>query len=173
MTTIHTILDQIRHAKTSEVDKGARFEELIRQYLLNEPVYKEQFSQVWRWADWPGRDGKPDTGIDLVAERLDGTGVVAVQCKCYDPDTTIQKSHIDSFLAASGKKGQFVGRIIVSSTPHWSQHAENEIHDQHPPVQRIGLNDLEQSSIDWSAYDVQRPKVKLKPKNSASIRAKP
>ncbi len=64
-----------------------------------------------------GRDGKSDTGIDLVAERLDGTGFVAIQCKCYDPDTTIQKSHIDSFLAASGKKGQFVGRMIVSSTP--------------------------------------------------------
>ena len=164
MTTIHTILDQIRHAKTSEVDKGARFEELIRQYLLNEPVYKGQFGQVWRWVDWPGRDGKSDTGIDLVAERLDGTGFVAIQCKCYDPDTTIQKSHIDSFLAASGKKGQFFGRMIVSSTPHWSQHAENEIHGQHPPVQRIDLNDLESSVIDWSAYDVQRPKVKLKPK---------
>ena len=164
MTTINTILDQIRNTKTSEADKGTRFEELIRQYLLNEPVYKEQFSNVWRWTNWPGREGKTDTGIDLVAERNDETGYVAVQCKCYDSDTTIQKSHIDSFLAASGKKNQFVGRIIVSSTPYWSKNAEDAIHGQYPPVQRIDLNDLDASAIDWSAYDVNKPKVKLKPK---------
>jgi len=86
MTTIHIILDQIRTAKTSEADKEARFEELVRQYLLNEPVYKEQFSNVWRWINWPGREGKSDTGIDLVAERNDGSGFVAIQCKCYDQE---------------------------------------------------------------------------------------
>ena len=166
MTTIHTILDQIRNAQTSEADKGTRFEELVCQYLLNEPVYKEQFSDVWRWMDWPGREGKPDTGIDLVAERNDGAGFVAIQCKCYASDTTIQKSHIDSFITASGKKGQFVGRIIVSSTPHWSKNAEDAIENQHPPVQRIDLNDLDAGVIDWSLYDVNKPKIKLKPKKT-------
>ena len=164
--TIHTILDQIRDAASSESDKGARFEALIRQYLLHDPVYQTQFSKVWRWMDYPGREGKADTGIDLVAERIDGTGFVAIQCKCYDADTTIQKSHIDSFLAASSKKNQYVGRIIVSSTPHWSKHAEDAIHNLHPPVHRIDLNELNNSAIDWSQFDVNKPKVVLKPKKT-------
>jgi predicted helicase len=166
MSTIHTILDQIRDTAKSEADKGARFEELIRQYLLNDPVYKGQYNNVWRWMDYPGRDGKTDTGIDLVAERIDGTGFVAIQCKCYDADTTIQKSHIDSFLTASGKKNQYVDRIIVSSTPHWSKHAEDAICGQHPPVHRIDLNELNNSAIDWSQFDVNKPKVTLKSKKT-------
>jgi predicted helicase len=165
MTTIHTILDQIRSAATSEADKGARFEELIRQFLLNDPVYQAQYSNVWRWIDWHGRENKPDTGIDLVAERSDGAGFVAIQCKFYDSNATIQQEQIASFLVQSAKK-PFTHRIIVSTTALWSKHAEDAIHGQHPSVQRIGLDALENSSIDWSLYDVNKPKVKLQPKKT-------
>ena len=156
-TTIHTILDQIRNVKTSEADKGTRFEELIRQFLLNDPVYRAQYSNVWRWMDYPGRAGKPDTGIDLVAERSDGTGFVAIQCKFYDSNTTIQQENISSFLALSSKQ-PFTHRILVSTTAQWSTHAEDMIHGQTPSVQRLGMDALENSSIDWSQYDVNNPK---------------
>ncbi|MEV8195631.1 hypothetical protein AB0P13_26645 [Rhodococcus pyridinivorans] len=25
-------------------------------------MLSQQYDKVWRWIDWPGRDGKPDTG---------------------------------------------------------------------------------------------------------------
>ncbi|MGL6194447.1 MAG: hypothetical protein ACRC2T_06445, partial [Thermoguttaceae bacterium] len=114
MTALQSILAEIRAAaeNTSQRDKGDRFEILIKKYLQLEPVYVDQFSQVWMWQDFPLRDGKPDTGIDLVCELADGTGCVAVQCKFYDENATLQKSDIDSFLTTSAKK-PFVRRITM------------------------------------------------------------
>jgi len=43
-------------------------------------VHAAQYRNVWLWRDWPGRAGKKDNGIDLVAERQDG-GFTAIQCK--------------------------------------------------------------------------------------------
>ncbi|GHT37510.1 hypothetical protein FACS189427_10550 [Planctomycetales bacterium] len=162
MTTIYDILDQICVTKTSERDKGTRFEELIRQYLLKEPEYAQQYRQVWLWKDYPNRNNRPDTGIDLVAETIDGE-FVAVQCKCYAADHKIQKADIDSFLAASSKK-EFVRRIIVA-TADLSTNAEEATKEQQPPVHTIGIADLENSKIDWSQFDPDKPgKVKLQPK---------
>ena len=56
-----------------------------------------------------------DLGIDLVARDRETVGNVAIQCKFYDPDSTIYKHHIDSFLAESGRH-QFKDRIIVTKT---------------------------------------------------------
>lgn len=47
---------------------------------------------------------------------------MAIQCKCYDPDATLDKRDIDSFLALSGQE-QWTRRIIVATTDHWSRHA--------------------------------------------------
>lgn len=80
-TTIYEVLDELRGAATSEADKGSKLEQLMLSYLRTDPVYAEQFSDVWLWQDWPGRDGKHDTGIDLVAvDRITGSNV-AIQCK--------------------------------------------------------------------------------------------
>lgn len=90
---------------TSEADKGSTLEELMAQFLRTDPVYAEQFSDVYLWQDWPGRGRKHDTGIDLVAvDRLTGANV-AIQSKFYAPGSTIGKNDIDSFLSASGKEG--------------------------------------------------------------------
>ena len=58
---------------------------------------------MWRSVDWPGRDGKPDTGIDLVEQDRDSGELTAVQCKFYEPTHTLAKADIDSFFTASGK----------------------------------------------------------------------
>ena len=66
-------------------------------FFRKEPTYKSQFKNVWMWASWPGNKGRPDTGIDLVAENIDGTGFTAIQCKNYSPTTVLEKADIDSF----------------------------------------------------------------------------
>ncbi|UKA56417.1 DEAD/DEAH box helicase family protein [Arthrobacter sp. FW305-BF8] len=135
--------------------KGSYFEQLIEQYLERDGVQAPQYNNVWLWRDWPGRNGKPDTGIDLVAERADG-GITAIQCKFYGETHTMQKHDIDSFISASGKE-PFTHRLIVSTTSKWTQNAEEMLDSQHIPVQRIGLSDFRHSNIDWSTYELTDP----------------
>ncbi len=155
-STIYSVLDELRAQSTSESDKGSKFERLIAEYMRTDPLYAEQFSNVYLWQDWPGRGGKHDTGIDIVAvDRLTG-GNIAIQCKFYDPHHSIAKPDIDSFLSASGKDG-FTQRIIISTTDKWNLHAEDSLQGQQVPVRRIGLADLEASPIDWDAFDWAKP----------------
>ena len=160
MTILNNLLDSFRNAAVTEREKGTYFEELICTYLRNEAIYRDLYSDVWTYADWAIRQGldKRDTGIDLVA-RTNGTGEYhAIQCKFYAEDYRVQKSDIDSFFTASGKK-HFTYRVIVSTTIHWSEHAEDALCNQQPPVSKIDLHDLENSQIDWSQYQPTSPAV--------------
>ncbi|WP_367393540.1 DEAD/DEAH box helicase [Pseudomonas sp. X4] len=153
MTAISTLLDSYRTAALTEREKGTYFEELICVYLRNEATYRDLYDKVWTYADWAkeqGLSGK-DTGIDLVA-RTQGTGEYhAVQCKLYAEDYKILKKDIDSFFTASGK-APFSHRVIVATTNNWSEHAEDALQGQQPPVSKIDLQALEDSQIDWAKY---------------------
>lgn len=164
MTALQKLLDSYRQAATTEREKGTYFEELILCYLLNEATYRDLYSDVWTYSDWAklqGLDGR-DTGIDLVA-KTSGTGEYhAIQCKLYAEDYKLQKGDIDSFFTASGKK-PFTHRIIIATTDKWSEHAEDALQNQQPPVSKIDLHDLESSQIDWSHYHAKsKPTLKTK-----------
>ncbi|MFC2050434.1 DEAD/DEAH box helicase family protein [Chloroflexota bacterium] len=163
-TTIHTILEEFRQAATSKRDLGDRFERLIANYLVTDPLYKEKYSDVWLWMEWPGRGKQQDTGIDLVAQERYTGEYCAVQCKFFDPSYTLQKGDIDSFFTASGK-APFASRIIVSTTDKWGIHAEDALRNQRIPVTRLRVQDLEDSPVDWSQFSLTRPQdIKLKAK---------
>lgn len=164
MTDLQKILADFREKAQSEREKGTYFEELILCYLRNEASYRDLYTNVWTYADWAEKQGldKRDTGIDLVAETASGE-VHAIQCKLYAEDYKLQKGDIDSFFTASGKK-PFAHRIIVSTTNHWNEHAEDALRDQQPPVSKIDLHDLENSQIDWSQYGPKNTVPVLKPK---------
>jgi predicted helicase len=153
-SALQDLLEAIRSSATSEKDKGDKFERLMLAYFRAEPAYKRQFESVWLWSDWPDNKGKPDTGIDLVAKNSDGSGYTAIQCKNYAPTTTLDKHDIDSFFTASGK-APFSYRIIVATTNNWTNHAEDALVNQNPPVRRIGVDALESSTIDWERLDVK------------------
>lgn len=92
-----------------------------------------------------------DAGIDLVT-RTQGTGQYhAIQCKLYAEDYKVQKKDIDSFFTASGK-APFSHRVIITTTNNWSEHAEDALQGQQPPVSKIDLQSLEDSQIDWAKY---------------------
>lgn len=150
--SIATILEEIRRTSTTEKEKGDKFEKLMLAFFRTEPTYKAQFKNVWLWPDWPGNKGLPDTGIDLVAENIDG-GYTAIQCKNYAPTITLEKSDIDSFFTESGK-APFTHRIIVSTTSLWSIHAENSLKGQDKPVRRIGVEALSNSMVDWASLNL-------------------
>jgi len=164
LTTIHHILAEFREAQTSSRDLGDLFEHLILAYLKADPIYRDRFRNVWLWMDWPRREGRPDTGIDLVAEERATGGYCAIQCKFYGPQTTLDKKDIDSFFTESGRE-PFTSRIIVSTTDRWTTHAEESIKNQIIPVTRLSVRDLDESPIDWSRFSLKTPdRLGLKPK---------
>ena len=165
MTTIHELLEEYERIAPDQRTKGFYFEKLIRQYLATDPVYAARFDEVWLWQDWPSRDGKPDTGIDLVArERYTGE-FCAIQCKFNSPKHVLQKADIDSFFTASGKH-PFTSRLIVTTTSKWSKHATDALANQQIPTAKLGMNELEASGIDWSQYRFSDPSTleKAEPK---------
>src|SRR5262249_1661794 len=56
-------------------------------------------------------------------------------------------------------KTHFARRIIVSTTNHWSEHADAALENQNPPVTKIDLHTLENSRIDWSKYQAKKAPV--------------
>jgi predicted helicase len=162
-TTIHSILAEFREAAISKREMGDKFERLIATYLQTDPQYKDLYGRVWLWTEWPDHKGQ-DAGIDLVAKERYTGEYCAIQCKFYDPESTLQKADIDSFFTASGK-AHFASRMIISTTDKWSSHAEEAMVNQKIPVTRLRVEDLANSPIDWSKFSIGRPEqIKVKEK---------
>ena len=148
--TFQDLLAKYRAISFSERDKGDRFERLMQAFLQTVPWYEGKFQQVWLWREFPYKEnlGGKDTGIDLVAQTVEGD-FWAIQCKCYDEKAKIDKPAVDSFLATSSKQfvndqhqtTSFALRLWISTTNNWSSEAENAIRPQVTPVQRISLAD--------------------------------
>ncbi|NEQ35642.1 MAG: hypothetical protein F6K40_04740 [Okeania sp. SIO3I5] len=163
-SSIFEILDNFRENSHSPRELGEKFEKLMLNYLKKEPNYQQYFSEVWLWMDFPKRGNMPDTGIDLVGLVRDTGDYCAIQCKCYSPDQTLEKSDIDSFFTASGTN-LFKKRMIISTTNKWSKNAEAALENQQIPVVRATIYDLANSSIDWDKYSFKNPdNLELKPK---------
>ncbi|MGE3813028.1 MAG: DEAD/DEAH box helicase [Candidatus Nanopelagicales bacterium] len=156
--SIYDILDELRSAAGSQSHKGRMFERLVKAFLRTDPLWVDQFDEVWLWSEYPGRGDRQDTGIDLVARGRSSGLLTAVQAKFYGPETRISKADIDSFLSASGTN-EFAGRLVVSSTDHWGSNAEAAVKDQQVPVRRIGMTDLETSAIDWGKFSLADPEA--------------
>lgn len=156
------ILEKYRKNSFSEKDKGEKFERLMKAYLLTDPKYAYKFKNVWLWAEFPGRNdlGGNDTGIDLVALTNEGD-YWAIQCKCYQESSIIDKPAVDSFMTTSGRtfKGEdlktysFAHRLWISTTNKWNVNAQEAIKNQNPPVSRVNLYDLKDAPVDWEKID--------------------
>lgn len=163
--TLQSVLDQLRATSTSDRELGDRFERLMVAYLRSEPIWFTKFSNVWMWNDWPGRQGEGDTGIDLVAEHRDGSGYTAVQCKCYQPTTPLDMNDLGTFFTRSGKP-PFTERIIISTTNRWTNNLLKATQGQDKPTVRVGVADLEDSTVDWSRWDPEAETLKRKPRKT-------
>ena len=162
MTTFNKILDKYRKISFSERDKGERFERLMQTFLQTDPRYANLFKRVWLWNDFPGKNdlGGQDTGIDLVALTLDGD-YWAIQCKCYQEGSIIDKPAVDSFLSTSSRVFKdenlhtigFTNRLWISTTNKWGPNATEAIKNQNPPVTRLNFFDLQESPVDWDKLE--------------------
>ncbi len=152
------ILNKYRKYSFSERDKGDRFERLMQAYLETDPKYAYLFKRVWLWKEFPGKKdfGGQDVGIDLVTMTHNGD-YWAVQCKCFQEDTYLDKPAVDSFLSTSSREFKdenfktvsFSHRLWISTTNKWGANASEAIRNQSPPVSRINLYDLQEAPVDW------------------------
>ncbi len=160
--TFQKILDKYRQISFSERDKGNRFERLMQAYLQTDAMYMYRFKNVWLWNEFPGRNdlGGGDTGIDLVALTVEGD-YWAIQCKCFQDSSFIDKPAVDSFLSTSSREFKneeqqtisFSHRLWISTTNKWSSNATEAIQNQNPPVSCLRLSDLQQSLVDWDKLE--------------------
>jgi len=126
---------------------------LILTYLRNEATYKDLYSDVWSYATGPSyRDfDARDTASNLVAKTQVLVNTTQFSASSTPKTTGCKRRTSTASFTASGKKA-FTHRVIVSTTNHWSEHAEDALRDQQPPVSKIDLHDLENSQIDWAKY---------------------
>lgn len=154
------IINNLEREDMVQRDRGTLFELLVTAYLKKEPMYARLFDEVWMLGDVPEEYGIPkkDTGIDLVGRNRETGKLIAIQCKYYSKETTIQKSHIDSFLNEVGKSYYAEG-IIVTSTDKWSNNANEALLNRDKNIARIGLSQLRESEIDWSQFSFDKPQT--------------
>jgi len=160
--SFNTVLERYRKVAFSERDKGTRFECLMKAFLKTYPIYQTIIRQVYLWSEFPCRTqfGGKDTGIDLVIETYNDK-YWAVQCKCYQETTRIDKPEVDTFLSTSGKHFKdlngndvaFSHRLWISTTNKWTAVAEDTLKNQIPAVQKINLTELENAPVDWEELD--------------------
>jgi predicted helicase len=159
----------------------------MQAYLGTDPKYASKFRSVWLWGEFPGRVdlGGSDTGIDLVALTHEGD-YWAIQCKCFQEDSVIDKPAVDSFLSTSSREfkneqlqtTRFAQRLWISTTNRWSSNATEAIRNQSPPVVRINLFDLIEAPVDWDKLDkgihgesARTPKKTLRPHQKEAVDA--
>ncbi|WP_370152091.1 DEAD/DEAH box helicase [Ferrovibrio sp.] len=156
MSDLSKLLDSFRKAAVTEREKGTYFERLAVHFIKHDPGMTQEYEDAWLFSDWAKEHGKQfgldgrDTGIDAVAKIRDEDGFCAIQCKFYREGYRIQKGDINSFLSSSRIRPFTRGLIIDTTGAPWSEHAEAMLGPL--DIQRIGLDRLEESPIDWAIW---------------------
>jgi predicted helicase len=154
-------LNHLREAAKNTRDQGDKFEVAMVAVL---PQLRDwQFAEAWLWKDWPQREAMTgldarDIGIDIVARLQDSDEYWAVQCKFYDPASTIAHGDLGTFFTASGRTG-FSGRLIITTTDNWTGHADSMLENQQIETHRLRLKELQDLDISWNWVRPDETKV--------------
>ena len=143
------LLDKIRKEKKNNTDLGEKFERLVVNFFRKDTTYRNRFSKIWQFKDWPGRN-RQDTGIDIVAQESENDEYVGIQCKCYDDDTPLDYAGIAKFLIAC-KSYKIKRFIYVCTSDKITPESERTIRENH--IQLLNKSGLRSSSIqNWSEH---------------------
>ena len=70
--SVDEVFDRIIEESVDKRQQGTKWERAVQWFLTQDPAWKDQFDHVWLWDDAPTNPGRQDTGIDLVAQDMDG-----------------------------------------------------------------------------------------------------
>ena len=152
-TALDSLLDRFTTESKSVREKGTAFEHVAKHYLTYDKLQNGVYDQVWLYPDWARENGRDatDTGIDLVAQRRDGSGLAAIQAKFYLRDAVLKQAHLNGFISNSTDP-IFTSRLLIDTTDReLSTNAQKLIRTKDKPFVHIKRNDLQESSIDWSS----------------------
>ena len=155
MSALQKALATIREQASNTTELGNAFERLAKVFLENDATQTQQYSKVWHYEDWAKEHegySTKDIGIDLVAKLRDEDGYCAIQCKFYEPEHSISKADLDSFISASSTNDFTRLMLIDTSTQPIGKHAQSVFDKISQEYIRIQLSELEESRIDWSSY---------------------
>lgn len=129
-------------------EKGQAFEKVLCEWFLNNhPLYKDHFTKVMHFKDWPKKWFGKDIGTDLIAEDIHGK-ICAIQAKFYHPSLPIPTEEINSFLTDSARKVVDY-RLLIATTDKYSAIAANKIDGAEKPVQTFLLENFLAWETDW------------------------
>lgn len=162
-TPLRTLLDQYRGAAQNQRDKGTYFERLAIVFMQRDPGMANEYEDCWDFATWARNNGLPagDTGIDAVAKIRGEDSYCAIQCKFYREGGSIAKSELDKFLATMGASRHFSRGLIIETTGRAISHNATALFDD-LNVTVLGLDRLEESPIDWTAFFING-EIRLEP----------
>lgn len=163
MSSLRELLDQYRLAAKSEREKGSYFERLAIVFMQRDPGMVQEYEDCWDFATWARQQGLPagDNGIDAVAKIRGEDSYCAIQCKFYREGGSIPKAELDKFLSTLGASRHFSRGLIIETTGReFSTNASALFDDLN--VTSIGLDRLEESPIDWSAFLING-EIRLEP----------
>lgn len=152
-TPLRQLLDQYREHSQTEREKGTYFERLAIVFMQRDPGMAQEYEECWDFATWARQQGLPagDNGIDAVAKIRGEDSFCAIQCKFYREGSSIPKAELDKFLSTLGASRHFSRGLIIETTGRkFSVNASSLFDDLN--VTSIGLDRLEESPIDWSAF---------------------
>lgn len=147
--TVYEVIQWCRDEAESERDKGDRFERAARYYLLNDPLWSARLEDVWLWKNAPTRDGA-DIGIDLVAKDAEDGTYWAIQCKCYDEDSTLDYKTVSTFYGATGNKDTYGHNMLISTTENLSGHLD-KVASEWDTV-RLFPSQMDEADIEWEPF---------------------
>lgn len=142
--------------------KGKEFEHVTKWWLSKDPIWASQFKNIWLWNEFPKKSTR-DVGIDLVAEDIDG-GYWAIQCKAYDPSSSLKKADIDSFLSTSNRI-LYSNRILITTTKNIGANARETLATQEKPVKLVDWTRLCDSPVNWALFNSNKGATKAKPRD--------
>lgn len=150
MDNIHGLLARMREVTTNNREFAAVFERLALVYLSMDPMYRKRFTEVMPWADWPQKPEFRNAGIDLIGiER--GTGsLCAIQCKFNAGRQKVQAADLEEFAMVSASE-PFSSRMVITNGD-FGRSATELMHTCTPPIEAIGIKELESSAVDWSQF---------------------
>ena len=134
------------------------FENIMVDFFKTDRHYRNRFVKIYKWSSWPGNDGKPDTGVDLVAEEADGTKC-AIQCKCYDKESNLDMKKVSQFITTA-KAYEIENLILVYTGEYISRNAMNVLTKTKCHIMTSAH--LRAGSVDWGTFPKLVPKYPKK-----------
>lgn len=166
IVTFDDIIEYMNSHERTAHDKGDLWERVTAWYLRNDPEMQQVVGRVWRWDDSdnpmnPTEGRHHDTGIDIVAERIDKPGAYwAVQCKNFDASHKVSYKDLGTFFAAAEADVRYTGMVIATVSEDISSNVDAHLLalKQNRDITSFTLtpSDMVASNVDWALLMADR-----------------